>query len=81
MKYLTELRQALSRHQWAVPVFLLALLAMIMLPLPPLALDIFFTFNIVVSLVVVLVAVGVKRPLDFSIFPTIILATTLMRLG
>jgi flagellar biosynthesis protein FlhA len=54
---------------------------MIMLPLPPLALDIFFTFNIVVSLVVVLVAVGVKRPLDFSIFPTIILATTLMRLG
>ena len=79
--YVTELRQALSRHQWAVPVFLLALLAMVMLPLPPLALDIFFTFNIVLSLVVVLVAVGVKRPLDFAVFPTIILVTTLMRLG
>ncbi|MBQ0132042.1 MAG: FHIPEP family type III secretion protein, partial [Comamonas sp.] len=62
-------------------VFLLALLAMVTLPMPPLALDIFFTFNIVVSLVVVLVAVGVKRPLDFSIFPTIILTTTLLRLG
>lgn len=81
MNYFNNLRQALSQHQWAVPVFLLALLAMIMLPLPPVALDIFFTFNIVVSLVVVLVAVGVKRPLDFSIFPTIILATTLLRLG
>lgn len=81
MNYFHTLRQALSRHQWAVPVFLLALLAMVMLPLPPIALDIFFTFNIVVSLVVVLVAVGVKRPLDFSIFPTIILATTLLRLG
>ena len=81
MNYFTTLRQALARHQWAVPVFLLALLAMVMLPLPPIALDIFFTFNIVVSLVVVLVAVSVKRPLDFSIFPTIILATTLLRLG
>ncbi|MEX8192268.1 flagellar biosynthesis protein FlhA [Comamonas guangdongensis] len=79
--YLAALRQSLSRHQWAVPVFLLALLAMVMLPLPPLALDIFFTFNIVLSLVVVLVAVGVKRPLDFAVFPTIILATTLLRLG
>ncbi|MGE8396047.1 MAG: FHIPEP family type III secretion protein, partial [Comamonas sp.] len=81
MNYFNHLRQALSRHQWAVPIFLLALLAMIMLPLPPLALDVFFTFNIVVALVVVLVAVGVKRPLDFSIFPTIILTTTLLRLG
>ena len=62
MKYLTELRQALSRHQWAVPVFLLALLAMIMLPLPPLALDIFFTFNIAISIIVMLVAINVMKP-------------------
>ena len=81
MKYFNDLRRALAQHQWATPVFLLALLAMIMLPLPPLALDAFFTLNIVVSLVVVLVAVGVKRPLDFSIFPTIILTTTLLRLA
>jgi flagellar biosynthesis protein FlhA len=65
----------------ATPLFLMAVLAMIILPLPPVLLDVLFTFNIVLSLVVVLVSVSAKRPLDFSVFPTIILATTLMRLA
>ena len=65
----------------AAPLFLLAILAMVILPLPPVLLDVLFTFNIVLALVVILVSVNSKRPLDFSIFPSVILATTLMRLS
>jgi flagellar biosynthesis protein FlhA len=64
-----------------MPIFLMAVLAMIMLPLPPVVLDVLFTFNIVLSLVVILLSVSTRRPLDFSVFPTVILATTLMRLS
>lgn len=71
----------LRRHKFAAPVFLIALLGMIMLPLPPVLLDVLFTFNIVLSLIVILVAVTAKRPLDFSVFPTVILGATLMRLA
>ncbi|RBH38312.1 flagellar biosynthesis protein FlhA, partial [Pseudomonas sp. MWU13-2860] len=68
-------------HKLAAPLFLLAILAMVMLPLPPLALDMLFTFNIVLAIIVILVSVSARRPLDFSVFPTIILATTLLRLS
>ncbi|KQQ91581.1 flagellar biosynthesis protein FlhA [Massilia sp. Leaf139] len=71
----------LRRQKYAAPVFILMLLGMIMLPLPPILLDVLFTFNIVLSLIVILVAVSAKRPLDFSVFPTVILGTTLMRLA
>jgi flagellar biosynthesis protein FlhA len=71
----------LRRQKFAAPVFLLMLLGMIMLPLPPVLLDVLFTFNIVLALIVILVAVSAKRPLDFSVFPTVILVTTLMRLA
>ena len=71
----------LRRQKFATPAFLLTLLAMIMLPLPPVLLDVLFTFNIVLALIVILVAVSAKRPLDFSVFPTVILGTTLMRLA
>ena len=70
----------LKRVKFAAPLALFAILAMVILPLPPMALDMMFTFNIVLSIVVVMVAVTVKRPLEFSAFPTIILAATLMRL-
>ena len=70
----------LRRHQPAMLLFLLAILGMIILPLPPLLLDILFTFNIVLAVVVILVSVSARRPLDFTVFPTIILATTLLRL-
>jgi flagellar biosynthesis protein FlhA len=65
----------------AGPVLILLILAMLVLPLPPFALDILFTFNIAISVIVMLVALSVKKPLEFSIFPTILLVTTLLRLS
>jgi len=65
----------------AVPMVVLAVLAMIVVPLPPLALDALFTINIAISLVVLLAVVYVRRPLDFSIFPTVLLLVTLFRLA
>ncbi|MBI5780248.1 MAG: flagellar biosynthesis protein FlhA [Rhodocyclales bacterium] len=65
----------------AAPVFIFAVLAMMVLPLPPFALDLFFTFNIAMSVVVLLVAMYTVRPLDFSVFPTVLLVTTLLRLS
>jgi len=63
------------------PVLLLMILAMVTLPLPPLALDIFFTFNIALSLVVLLVVVYTLKPLDFGVFPGLLLVATLLRLA
>jgi flagellar biosynthesis protein FlhA len=63
------------------PLLLLAVLAMIILPLPPLALDVLFTFNIALSVLVVMAVVNVSRPLDFGIFPTVLLLATLLRLA
>ncbi|HEC1253179.1 TPA: flagellar biosynthesis protein FlhA, partial [Citrobacter braakii] len=63
-----------------IPLVILSILAMVILPLPPAVLDILFTFNIVLAVMVLLVAVSAKRPLEFSLFPTILLITTLMRL-
>lgn len=65
----------------AAPLLLLTMLAMVVLPLPPFMLDLLFTFNIAVSLMVVLAVVYVMRPLDFSVFPTILLLATLLRLA
>ncbi|WP_019894402.1 flagellar biosynthesis protein FlhA [Hydrogenovibrio halophilus] len=64
-----------------VPVAIMALLAMVVVPLPPFLLDVFFTFNIALSLVVLMVALYAARPLDFAVFPTIILVATLFRLA
>ncbi|MBM3114730.1 flagellar biosynthesis protein FlhA [Jeongeupia naejangsanensis] len=80
MNDLTRLLADLAKQKIATPLFLLAILSMLILPLPPMVLDVLFTFNIVLAIVVILSSVSVKRPLDFSVFPTIILATTLMRL-
>ena len=64
-----------------VPVLLLMMMAMMLVPLPPLALDILFTFNIALSLAILLTTVYVGRPLDFGVFPTILLIVTLLRLA
>ncbi|MEO5934908.1 MAG: FHIPEP family type III secretion protein, partial [Duganella sp.] len=80
MNFLQRLIAEARRHKFATPVFLLVILAMIILPLPPILLDVMFTFNIVLALIVIMVAVSAKRPLDFSVFPTVILATTMLRL-
>ncbi|PVV25546.1 MAG: hypothetical protein B6D78_00140, partial [gamma proteobacterium symbiont of Ctena orbiculata] len=63
------------------PIMLLMLLTMIVIPLPPIALDMFFTFNITLSLVVMLVVVYTRRPLEFSVFPSMLLIATLLRLA
>jgi phosphate ABC transporter permease subunit PstA len=63
------------------PLLALALLGMMVLPVPPLLLDLFFTFNIALSLIVLLMAVYTRRPLDFSIFPSVLLIATLLRLA
>src|SRR5690349_2732331 len=72
-------RPAMS--QLAGPILIVLILAMMVLPLPPIVLDLLFTFNISVSLLVVLMAVYVNKPLDFSLFPTVLLMTTLLRLS
>ncbi|GIZ12164.1 flagellar biosynthesis protein FlhA [Pseudomonas sp. NCCP-436] len=74
---LTGLRQG----SLGIPLLLLALLGMVTLPIPPLLLDTLFTFNIALSIVVLLVAVYALRPLDFAVFPTILLVATLLRLA
>ncbi|SFR59151.1 flagellar biosynthesis protein FlhA [Thiomicrospira sp. ALE5] len=63
------------------PLAILALLGMITIPLPPWLLDVFFTFNIVLSLVILMVTVYARKVLDFAVFPTIILVATLFRLS
>ncbi len=65
----------------AGPVLIVMILAMMVLPLPPLLLDILFTFNIAVSIMVLLVSMNTNRALDFAIFPTVLLITTLLRLS
>ena len=62
-----------------VPILLLVMLGMMMLPVPPFLLDVLFTFNIALALVVLLVGAYALRPLDFAVFPTILLVATLLR--
>jgi flagellar biosynthesis protein FlhA len=71
----------LFRSGIGVPIGILAVLAMVVLPLPPLALDILFTFNIALSLVVLMAVFYVPRPLEFGVFPSVLLLTTLLRLA
>lgn len=63
------------------PILMVVMLSMMMLPIPPFALDIFFTFNIAFSLSVLLAVIYCERPLDFAVFPTVILLSTLLRLA
>ncbi|WP_097085249.1 MULTISPECIES: flagellar biosynthesis protein FlhA [unclassified Pseudomonas] len=73
--------RGLARGNLGVPLLLLIMLAMMTLPVPPFLLDVFFTFNIALSIVVLLVSVYALRPLDFAVFPTILLVATLLRLA
>jgi len=63
------------------PILLVLILAMMTLPVPPFILDILFSFNISLSLIVILVTVYTLRPLDFAAFPTVLLISTLLRLS
>ncbi|MDR2625057.1 MAG: flagellar biosynthesis protein FlhA [Zoogloeaceae bacterium] len=67
--------------QLGAPVLIIMILAMMVLPLPPFLLDVLFTFNISLSVLILLVAIQVKKTLEFSVFPTVLLVTTLLRLS
>ena len=71
----------MAQRGLVAPLMVITLMAMMILPIPPIALDLFFTFNICLSIIVLLVCVYAGRPLDFVIFPTIILVATLFRLA
>jgi flagellar biosynthesis protein FlhA len=64
-----------------LPLLVILILAMMVLPLPPVALDVLFTFNIALSMIILLVALYTRKPLDFSVFPTLLLLTALLRLS
>jgi flagellar biosynthesis protein FlhA len=72
---------ASARQGLGAPLLVLVIMAMIVVPLPPLALDAFFTINIALSLVLLLAVIYVARPLEFSSFPTVLLIVTMLRLG
>ncbi len=77
-------RQTLKRIAGSglgAPVLVVAMLGMMILPMPPIALDLLFTFNIAFSLIIMLVVIYVLRPLEFAVFPTVLLVATLMRLA
>nr|WP_163503356.1 flagellar biosynthesis protein FlhA [Halomonas socia] len=87
MRALTDL---MGRRDWmgnvhmkllAGPILILMILSMMILPLPPFALDMFFTFNIALAVMVLLVSMFTQKPLDFAAFPAILLFTTLLRLS
>lgn len=77
---LNNLAHTLKEIHITVPILLLCVLAMVILPLSPIVLDILFTFNIVLAVLVLLVSVNSQRPLDFAVFPTLLLIATLLRL-
>ena len=81
---LSNIRQDLSKFELSslgVPLLVLLILSMLILPLPPFLLDILFTFNIMIGLIIIMVAINSQKPLDFSSFPSILLLATMLRLG
>ena len=76
-----ETLKAIPLRGLAAPLFVVMILAMMILPLPAFLLDLLFTFNIALGLIVLLAAVYANRPLDFAAFPTVLLLTTLLRLS
>jgi flagellar biosynthesis protein FlhA len=78
---LTATLSGMARSGLGAPILLIVILMMVVVPLPPFALDVFFTFNIALSLVVLLATIYSERPLDFAVFPTVLLVTTLLRLA
>ncbi len=71
----------IARNGLGVPMLVMTMLAMMVLPLPAVLLDVFFTFNITLSLMILLAVIYVRRALEFASFPTVLLGATLLRLG
>lgn len=77
----TALLKGLTGKTLAGPIIIMMLLGLMILPLPSVALDVFFTFNIAMSVLVLLIGLQTSKPLDFLAFPTILLVTTMLRLS
>ncbi len=81
---LSNIRQDLSKIELSglgIPFLVLLIISMLILPLPAFLLDFLFTFNIVIGLVIIMIAINSSKPLDFSSFPAILLIATMLRLG
>ncbi|MBT4832709.1 MAG: flagellar biosynthesis protein FlhA [Porticoccaceae bacterium] len=81
---LSNLRQDLSKIELSglgIPFLVLLIISMLVLPLPAFLLDFLFTFNIVIGLIIIMIAINSSKPLDFSSFPAILLMATMLRLG
>ena len=81
---LSNLRQDISKIEFSglgLPFLVLLIISMLILPLPAFLLDFLFTFNIVVGLVIIMIAINSTKLLDFSSFPSILLLATMLRLG
>src|SRR5687768_632140 len=78
---LPRFRHAAMLQGLAGPAIIIMILAMMILPLPAIMLDLFFTFNIAFSVMVLLTAMHTTKPLEFLVFPTVLLVTTLLRLS
>ncbi|WP_374401361.1 flagellar biosynthesis protein FlhA [Niveibacterium sp.] len=78
---LREIFSPANIRQLAAPILIVMVLAMMVLPLPAFLLDLLFTFNLAVAVMVLLVGMYTRKPLDFSAFPTVLLTTTLLRLS
>lgn len=81
MAGLVDISQWKKRTDLMLPIGIVAILFVMILPVPPLALDLLLTFNVTTAIIILLVAVYVKKPLDFSTFPVLLLVTTLFRLA
>ena len=81
---LSNIRQDMSKIELSglgIPFLVLLILSMLILPLPPFLLDFLFTFNILLGVVIIMIAINSTKPLDFSSFPAILLLATMLRLG
>ncbi len=81
---LSTIRQQAARIDLSglgIPAVVLLIVAMLVLPMPAILLDVFFTFNIAISLVIIMIAIGTRKPLEFSSFPSVLLFATMLRLA
>jgi flagellar biosynthesis protein FlhA len=81
---LSAFRQNLSKFNFndlSIPGVVLLLMGMLLIPMPPVLLDVLFTFNIASSLLIIMIAIKVRKPLEFSAFPTVLLFATMLRLA
>ena len=78
---LKSLKSNLELPTLGIPALVLLIMAMFIVPLPPMLLDLLFTFNIITALIIVMITISMGRPMDFSAFPSVLLLATLLRLA